>query len=75
MNSRLGWYSIDEIVQTGGNTKSVLRPLKRLLKHIPKGMIIDKLGSYGAAHRQIMSNVEYRPHKDLNSNTITCATD
>ena len=61
---------LDEIVQTRRNTKAAIRLLKRLLKQqgiVPKRMITDKLGSYGAARRQIMPNVEHRSHKGLNN--------
>jgi putative transposase len=33
----------------------------------PRRMITDKLGSYAAAQRQIMSDVEHRSHKGLNN--------
>ncbi len=63
-------YVLDEIVQTRRNTKAAKRLLKRLLKKqglAPKRMITDKLGSYGAANRQIMPGVEHRSHKGLNN--------
>ena len=44
--------------------------LKRLLKKQgspPWRMITDKLGSYAAAQRQIMPEVEHRSHKGLNN--------
>src|SRR5437588_3779568 len=33
----------------------------------PRVMITDKLGSYGAAKREIMPGVEHRQHKGLNN--------
>lgn len=63
-------YVLDEIVQTRRNTKAARRLLTRLLKKQglpPKRMITDKLGSYGAAKRQVMPNVEHRSHKSLNN--------
>lgn len=51
-------YVLDEIVQTRRNTKAAKRLLTRLLKKqglAPKRMITDKLRSYGAAKRQVMS--------------------
>lgn len=63
-------YGLDEIVQTGRNTKAAKRLLTRLLKKQglpPKRMITDKLRSYGAARRQLMPNVEHRSHKGLNN--------
>jgi putative transposase len=63
-------YVLDEIVQTRRNTKAARRLLTRLLKKQgcpPRRMITDKLGSYAAAHRQIMPAVEHRSHKGLNN--------
>jgi putative transposase len=63
-------YGLDEIVQTGRNTKAAKRLLTRLLKKQglpPKRMITDKLRSYGAARRQLMPIVEHRSHKRLNN--------
>lgn len=34
---------------------------------VPKRIVTDKLGSYGAARRQIMPAVEHRSHKGLNN--------
>lgn len=63
-------YVLDEIVQSRRNTKAAKRLLRRLLKKrglAPKRMVTDKLGSYGAAHRQIMPHIEHRSHKGLNN--------
>jgi putative transposase len=63
-------YVLDEIVQTRRNTKAAKRLLTRLLRKQgmpPKRIITDKLRSYGAAHRQVMPNVEHRSHKGLNN--------
>jgi len=63
-------YVLDEIVQTRRDTKAAKRLLRRLLKKQgcpPRRMITDKLGSYAAAHRQIMPAVEHRSHKGLNN--------
>ena len=63
-------YVLDEIVQNRRNTKAAKRLLRRLLKKqraAPKRMITDKLGSYGAARRQVMPDVEHRSHKGLNN--------
>jgi putative transposase len=63
-------YVLDEIVQTRRNTKAAKRLLKRLLRKQgcpPRRMITDKLGSYAAARRQIMPDVEHRSHKGLNN--------
>jgi putative transposase len=37
----------------------------------PKRIITDKLGSYAAAKREIMPNVEHRSHKGLNNRAET----
>ena len=63
-------YVLDEIVQTRRNTKAAKRLLRRLLRKQgcpPRRMITDKLGSYAAARRQIMPDVEHRSHKGLNN--------
>jgi putative transposase len=63
-------YVLDEIPQDRRDTKAAKRLLKRLLKKQgcpPRRMIIDKLGSYAAAQRQIMPDVEHRSHKGLNN--------
>ncbi|MBZ6078038.1 IS6 family transposase [Microvirga puerhi] len=63
-------YVLDEIVQSRRDTTAAKRLLKRLLRKQgcpPKRMITDKLGSYAAARRQIMPDVEHRSHKGLNN--------
>jgi putative transposase len=63
-------YVLDEIVQVHRNTKAARRLLTRLLRtqgRPPKRIVTDKLGSYGAARRQLMPNVEHRQHKRLNN--------
>nr|WP_312891087.1 IS6 family transposase [Microvirga aerilata] len=63
-------YVLDEIVQDRRDTKAAKRLLKRLLRKqgcLPRRMITDKLGSYAAARRQIIPDVEHRSHKGLNN--------
>jgi putative transposase len=63
-------YVLDEVVQTRRDTKAAERLLKRLLRKqgcCPRRMITDKLGSYAAARRQVMPDVEHRLHKELNN--------
>ncbi|MGZ2408102.1 putative transposase [Rhizobium ruizarguesonis] len=63
-------YVLDEIVQTRRDTKAAKRLLVRLLKKqglSPKRIVTDKLRSYGAAKRDVMSGVEHRSHKGLNN--------
>ncbi|MDF2689914.1 MAG: transposase [Microvirga sp.] len=63
-------YVLDEIVQDRRDTKAAKRLLKRLLRKQgcpSRRMITDKLGSYAAAQRQVMPEVEHRSHKGLNN--------
>jgi putative transposase len=63
-------YVLDEILQSRRDTKAAKRLLKRLLRKQggpPRRMITDKLGSYAAARRQVMPEVEHRSHKGLNN--------
>src|SRR5688500_15510876 len=63
-------YVLDEVLQTRRNTTAAKRLLRRLLRKQggpPRRMITDKLGSYAAARRQIMPEVEHRSHKGLNN--------
>jgi putative transposase len=63
-------YVLDEVVQTRRDAKAAKRLLRRLLKKQgcpPRRMITDKLGSYAAARRQVMPEVEHRSHKGLNN--------
>ncbi|WP_114948419.1 IS6 family transposase [Microvirga calopogonii] len=63
-------YVLDEVIQTRRDTKAAKRLLRRLLRKQggpPRRMITDKLGSYAAAQRQIMPDVEHRSHKGLNN--------
>jgi putative transposase len=61
---------LDEIVQKRRDRPAATRLLHRLLKKQglgPKRMVTDKLGSYGAAKKDIMSATEHRSHKGLNN--------
>jgi putative transposase len=61
---------LDVLVQGRRNKKAAKRLLRKLLKRqcrAPRVMITDKLGSYGAAKREIMPGVEHRQHKGLNN--------
>jgi putative transposase len=63
-------YVLDEVIQSRRDTKAAKRLLKRLLRKQgcpPRRMITDKLGSYAAAQRQVMPEVEHRSHKGLNN--------
>ncbi|ACM39802.1 MULTISPECIES: IS6 family transposase [Rhizobium/Agrobacterium group] len=63
-------FVLDVLVQSRPNTKAAKRLIRKLLKgqgQAPRVMMIDKLGSYGAAKRDIMPGVEHRSHKGLNN--------
>ncbi|MFS8050693.1 IS6 family transposase [Rhizobium sp. BR 314] len=63
-------YVLDEIVQARRDTNAAKRLLIRLLKEqglAPRRIVTDKLHSYGAARRDVMSTVEHRTHKGLNN--------
>jgi len=61
---------LDILVRSRRNTKAARRFFRKLLKKqcaVPRVVVTDKLGSYGAAHRQVMPSVEHRRSKDLNN--------
>jgi putative transposase len=61
---------LDEIVQIHRNTKAARRLLAGLLRkqgRPPKRIITDKLGSYAAAKRTVMPNIEHRQQEGLNN--------
>ncbi len=63
-------FVLDVLVQSRRNKKAALRLMRKLLKKqetAPRVMVTDKLGSYGAAMRDIMPGVEHRAHKGLNN--------
>jgi len=56
-------FVLDVLVQRRRNTKAAKRLMRKLLKgqgQAPRVMITDKLGSYGAAKRDIMPGVAHR---------------
>jgi len=61
---------LDVLVQSRRDQRAAERLLRKLLKRqcrAPRVMITDKLGSYGAAKRELMPGVEHRRHKGLNN--------
>ena len=61
---------LDVLVQSRRDKRAAKRLLRKLLKRqcrAPRVMITDKLPSYGAAKREVMSGVEHRQHKGLNN--------
>jgi putative transposase len=61
---------LDVLVQRRRDKRAAKRLLRKLLKRQmrpPRVMITDKLGSYGAAKREVMPAIEHRQHKGLNN--------
>src|SRR3712207_5694833 len=61
---------LDVLVQSRRDKRAAERLLRKLLKRqcrAPRVMVTDKLGSYGAAKRELMPGVEHRRHKGLNN--------
>jgi putative transposase len=46
--------------------KKFFRKLLKGLRYVPRVIVTDKLGSYGAAKREILPSVEHRQHRYLN---------
>jgi hypothetical protein len=47
--------------------KKFFRKLLQGCQYVPRGIITDKLESYGAAKREILPGVEQRQHRSLNN--------
>jgi putative transposase len=63
-------FVLDILVQGRRDRKAAKRLLRKLLKKsamAPRVMITDKLGSYGAARRDMHLRIEHRQHKGLNN--------
>ena len=61
---------LDILVQSRRNTKAAKRFFKKLLKgpeYVPRVVVTDKLKSYAAAKRTILSGVEHRQSRYLNN--------
>lgn len=61
---------LDILVQSRRNQAAAVRFFRKLLReyeYVPRVLITDKLGSYGAAKRQVLPGVEHRAHKGLNN--------
>ncbi|MFJ1908129.1 IS6 family transposase [Streptomyces sp. NPDC088156] len=61
---------LDILVQNRRDKAAARRFFRRLMKKsrmVPRVIVIDKLRSYGAAHREVMPSVEHRSHKGLNN--------
>ncbi len=61
---------LDILVQRRRNKRAAKKFLHKLLKglsYVPPVIITDKLRSYGAAKREILTGVEHRQHRYLNN--------
>jgi putative transposase len=61
---------LDVLVQSRRNTKAAKRFFRKLLKglrYVPRVLVTDKLGSYGAAKRGILPSIEHRQSQYLNN--------
>jgi putative transposase len=61
---------LDVLVQSRRSTKAAKRFFRKLLKglcYVPRVIVTDKLGSYGAAEREILPGAEHRQSRYLNN--------
>ncbi|WP_201838794.1 IS6 family transposase [Microvirga zambiensis] len=61
---------LDVLVQSRRTMKAAKRFFRKLLKdlrYVPRVIVTDKLGSYGAAKREILPGVEHRQSRYLNN--------
>jgi putative transposase len=61
---------LDVLVQSRRSKKAAKRFFRKLLKglrYVPRVIVTDKLGSYGAAKREILPGVEHRQSRYLNN--------
>ncbi len=61
---------LDILVQSRRNKGAAKKFFRKLLKgceYVPRVLITDKLGSYGAAKREVLSGVEHRQSRYLNN--------
>ncbi|MDP9310233.1 MAG: IS6 family transposase [Chloroflexota bacterium] len=61
---------LDILVQSQRNKTAAKKFFRKLLKgcqYIPRVLITDKLGSYGAAKQEVIPSVEHRRHRRLNN--------
>jgi len=61
---------LDILVQSRRNKAAAKKFFRKLLKgctYVPRVLITDKLGSYGAAKREVLSSVEHRQSRHLNN--------
>jgi putative transposase len=61
---------LDVLVQSRRNKAAAKKFFRKLMKgytYVPRVLITDKLGSYGAAKREVLSSVEHRQSRYLNN--------
>jgi putative transposase len=61
---------LDILLQNRRDEAAARRFFRKLMlktRSVPRVIVTDKLRSYGAAHRAVMSSVEHRSHKGLNN--------
>ena len=61
---------LDILVQSRRNKRAAKKFFRKVLKgcqYVPRVLITDKLGSYEAAHQDVMPSVEHRRHRRLNN--------
>jgi putative transposase len=58
---------LDVLVQSRRDKCAAKRLLRKRQCRAPRGMVTDKLGSYGAARWELMPGIEHRRHKALNN--------
>ncbi len=61
---------LDILVQNRRDKAAAMRFFRRLLTtagQVPRVIVMDKLRSYSAAHREVMPSVEHRSHKGINN--------
>ena len=61
---------LDILVTSRRDAKAATRFFRKLLKglkYVPRVLVSDKLGSYGAARRRLIPGVEHRQSKHLNN--------
>ena len=76
-NTQYLWRAVDQqghvldiLVQSRRNKAAAKKFFRKLLKgctYVPRVLITDKLGSYGAAKQEVMPSVEHRRHRRLNN--------
>ena len=61
---------LDILVQRRRDKRAAKKFFRKLLKglmYVPRVIVTDKLGSYGAAKRDLLPGVEHRQHRYLNN--------